>query len=319
MKTDKISVIIPIYNVQDYLSICLNTILEQTYSNLEIICIDDGSTDRSGEICDEYALTDKRFVVHHISNQGVSNARNYALSIMTGDWFAFVDSDDWIDTNYFEVLYHNAIVNNCDISACGFQRNIQYVQKNDTEQNNKKARSVLFYSPLECIHSFICSKDSLQGMTTNKLYRAERYKDITFDINVKVNEDCLYTYNVMQRCEKACLTTAPMYHWFTRIDSASHTKNIKANFTAANVFLYLYKDTLQYNDREVSLKLQVNYISSVLKVLLYAKYKRNNPEILDAKKQCSLWKKDVWCCYNIKNKVKYYIAFYIPWLVKQKK
>ena len=107
-KTPLISVIVPVYKVEPYLRECLDSIVNQSYRNLEIILIDDGSPDRSGEICDEYAANDKRIVVIHQENKGVSEARNAALDIARGDYFQFVDSDDRIEKNTCETALHIA-------------------------------------------------------------------------------------------------------------------------------------------------------------------------------------------------------------------
>lgn len=107
MKDDLISVIVPVYNVEKYLHKCINSILNQTYKNLEIILIDDGSTDNSGKICDEYALKDNRIKVIHKENGGLSSARNAGLDICSGDYIGFVDSDDYIAEDMYEYLYVN--------------------------------------------------------------------------------------------------------------------------------------------------------------------------------------------------------------------
>ena len=101
---DKISVIVPVYNVEEYITKCLSSIANQTHTNLEIICVDDGSTDGSGLICDEFAKADARFVVVHKQNEGVAVARNVALELATGDYIGFVDSDDWIEPVMYETL-----------------------------------------------------------------------------------------------------------------------------------------------------------------------------------------------------------------------
>ena len=101
IEKEKISVIIPVYNVEKYLKRCLDSVINQTYKNLEIILVDDGSTDNSGKICDEYAKNDKRIIVIHKENGGVSVARNIGLDICTGDYVNFIDSDDWIDLKFF--------------------------------------------------------------------------------------------------------------------------------------------------------------------------------------------------------------------------
>ena len=124
MKTPngKISVVLAIYNVAPYLRQCLNSIVNQTYRNLEIICVDDGSTDESGAICDEYAARDDRMVVIHQKNQGVSSARNRALSQITGQYVYFTDSDDWLELDMLETLHammdedHSVQITQCAVS-----------------------------------------------------------------------------------------------------------------------------------------------------------------------------------------------------------
>lgn len=315
MQNEKISIIIPVFNTQGYIRNCLDSVISQTYTNLEIICVDDGSTDESGQICESYAQTDNRVRVYHIENAGVSNARNIALSKVTGEWYSFIDSDDWINPSYIEILYKNAIENNCEISACDFQRD-DTISTIEQDINFGNANNLIFDSTKKCIHSFICSTDSLYGMVWNKIYKTCKFKDIKFDTEVKVNEDCLYTYAIMKRCKRACLSSLRLYHWFIRNESSCHTKKIDADFTAANVFKLLYNDTLCYQDSEISHKLQLNYIHAVMKVLLYANYMSKEPEIKVAKKQCQLWKKDIWKLMHIKSKVKYYIALYVPYLFR---
>ena len=105
---DKISIIIPVYHVQEYIGRCLESILLQTYSNFEVLCVEDGPGDKSGEICERYGRQDNRIRVFHLERGGVGYARNYALSRMEGEWFAFLDGDDWIEPEYLEILYRNA-------------------------------------------------------------------------------------------------------------------------------------------------------------------------------------------------------------------
>lgn len=116
-----ISIIVPVYNVEQYLDDCLISIINQTYKNLEIILIDDGSTDKSGKICDEYAKKDSRIIVIHKENGGVSSARNAGLRIAKGAYIGFVDPDDWIAEDMYEVLYSNAKKYDADVSVCKYK------------------------------------------------------------------------------------------------------------------------------------------------------------------------------------------------------
>lgn len=300
----KISVIIPIYNAQDYLERCLDSILAQTYPYYEVICIDDGSWDDSGVICDRYAKEDMRIRVFHIENGGVSAARNYGLSVMEGEWFAFVDADDWLEPEFFETLYLIAEENACDIVACNFRRDTEYVIGCEAGEN----RIVTLHSSEQCIRNFIGNKDSMQGMVWNKLYKAEVCRHVTFNTGIKINEDCLYTYDVMSICKKACYITLPLYHWYQRSDSACHSKTTDADFSPANVFLELYDKTLEYQDCEVQRVLQKNYVMSVIKILLYSKYKSNDVEVKKARAKSKEWRGDIWGKLSVKEKIKYVLA-----------
>ena len=115
--TEKITVIVPVYNVENYLNKCLDSLINQTYKNLEIIVINDGSTDNSGTICQEYAQKDNRIVYIEKENGGLSDARNAGLDRMTGSYVTFVDSDDWIEQDYVEVLYNKLTEHQADVSV----------------------------------------------------------------------------------------------------------------------------------------------------------------------------------------------------------
>jgi len=303
---EKISIIIPVYNVQPYIKICFDSILAQSYTNFEVICIDDGSTDESGKICDFYHEKDNRITVYHIENHGVSHARNYGLSLMSGTWFCFVDPDDWIEPNYIERMYQLALEKQCDVVACCVDKTYEFVM--GTEGNNEQI--FLFNSSKECIKNYICSKNSMHGISCNKLYSSNKFKDIRFNETLKVNEDCIFIYEIMSKCNRACLTSLKLYHWYIRPDSACHRKAKVADFSAANVFLKLY-DKVQGDGMDEALKvLRKNYISSVVQVLLYAKYERKDAEVVLAKKRCKEWKKEVWNRFNAKQKLKYWYAIY---------
>lgn len=303
---EKISILVPVYNVQDYLERCLDSILAQTYTEFEIICVNDGSTDGSRDILERYQKKDARINVLHIENHGVSYARNLALSVMTGAWFCFADSDDWLEPEYLSTLYRVAKENDADIAACFFQKNTEYT----TGIPAGREGLIVLDSPQQCIHNFICGKNSMHGMIWNKLYKAELFKDIRFNPSIKVNEDCIYTYEIMQHCKKACITKVPLYHWFIRMDSACHTRQKVVDFGAANVFMSLYEKTLELKDDEVTRVLKKNYINAVVRVLLHAKYKKGNSEVSEAKKQCKEWRKSVWPVLNKRDKGKYILVFY---------
>ena len=138
MKEELISVIVPIYNVEQYLEKCIESIISQTYKNLQIILIDDGSNDKSGKICNKYAEKDKRVVVIHKENAGVSEARNTGLDNAKGEWITFVDADDWIEEEYCQRLYNLVIETNSDVALCGYNRVVGTKKENKLCRNNRK-------------------------------------------------------------------------------------------------------------------------------------------------------------------------------------
>ena len=137
---DLISIIIPVYRVEKYLEECLNSVINQTYANLEIILIDDGSPDRCGQICDEYAKKDERIEVIHQENQGVSNARNHGIEMAKGKYITFIDSDDYLEQDYIKYLYDEITKFNADISICG---TIDIDEKNNILKRSKKFEKTL--------------------------------------------------------------------------------------------------------------------------------------------------------------------------------
>ena len=156
---DKISVIVPVYNVEPYLIKCVESILSQTHHNLEVILIDDGSTDNSGNICDEFQKKDNRVVVIHQVNKGQAVARNVGLDIATGDWIAFLDSDDWINAQMYEILLSLAIKYDADISTCYTQ---PFYLGQDIKCNDTK----------ECI-SILSTDEIIEGLLTQDKVRFE--------------------------------------------------------------------------------------------------------------------------------------------------
>lgn len=140
--TPKISCIVPVYNVEKYLRRCVDSILNQTFTDFELILVDDGSLDNSPAICDEYAVKDSRIKVIHKVNGGVSSARNVGLDVAKGEWICFVDSDDLIEADYMQKMYEAAINNNSDFIMCGIQQIAGY----ETLKNNykKKIKKIQF-------------------------------------------------------------------------------------------------------------------------------------------------------------------------------
>ena len=171
-----ISVIVPVYNVEKYLEKCIDSILSQTFKNFEIILVDDGSTDSCGIICDEYERLDNRVKVIHKINGGLSSARNSGLEIASGEYVAFVDSDDWIDKNMYQELYNEAKKNNADIVQCKF---IKAKDENVSIYNNE-FNEVEVIGNLDALCNLYNERCIETVVTWNKLYKRYLFNDIVF-------------------------------------------------------------------------------------------------------------------------------------------
>ena len=213
-KNTFLSIITPVYNVAEYLSTCIQSILVQTYSNIELILVDDGSTDGSGEICDEWASRDKRIRVIHQKNRGVSSARNMGLMKSKGTIIGFVDSDDWIEPEMYEKMI-NAL-GDADMIACGY---VDYVRGLD-KPILKGMQSVGNCSFEKAIIQMY-RKDGFFTSIWNKLYKREILYDVKFDESIKVGEDELWLISVMKNGCNFGFLPEPLYHYRLRTDSVS--------------------------------------------------------------------------------------------------
>lgn len=219
MKLDEkplISIIVPVYNVEPYLRKCLDSIVNQTYGNLEILIIDDGSTDNSGKISDEYK-TDERVKVFHTENRGLSAARNKGLDEATGDWIGFVDSDDWIEPDMYEELLKNALVTDADVAECGI-----YIKYPDRTERHLRRDTVM--SNREAIRALL--DEELSENAWNKLWKNKCFKSIRFPEG-RIFEDIATTYKIYKEINSLSSMKAEKYHYEQRCDSLSRQRTIK--------------------------------------------------------------------------------------------
>lgn len=198
-----ISIIVPVYQVEEYLPQCIESILDQTYTNLEIILVDDGSKDKSGQLCDEYAKREQRIRVIHKQNGGVSSARNAGLTIASGEYIGFVDSDDWIEPEMYEALY-NAMEYNTNIAVCNYY--YDDVGKERMVMCGKEGK-LNTCSALEMLVS-----DETPNYAWNKLYHKEIFKRIVFPQGKKF-EDVAVMYLLFEKAETVCFVNKSLYHY----------------------------------------------------------------------------------------------------------
>ena len=214
-KNPKVSIIIPVYNIAPYLERCLESVKCQTYKDLQIIIIDDGSTDQTGLIADSFAEKDKRFHVIHKENRGVSAARKTGLEQAVGEYTGFVDGDDYIEPEMYEKLVGLAVEYDADIAHCGYQ--MVFPDRVDLYHGTKQLKVQDTYTGV---------KDLLEGTLiepglVNKIYRHKLLEDVEYNENIVINEDLLLNYFLFHRSEKAVFTDVPYYHYMVRKNSAS--------------------------------------------------------------------------------------------------
>ena len=210
-----ISVIVPVYKVKRYLHQCIDSILSQTYHDLEILLIDDGSPDKCGEICEEYAKKDNRIRVFHTENRGLSAARNLGLREAKGEYIGFVDSDDWIEPDMYELLLRRLQETGTGISACGVRKDFQNRRFDysiyDTVFSGTDSIRELFYG--------------FSGGVWNKLYKKDCWKDICFPEN-HTFEDCATIYKVFLIADSVSCIPKVLYHYRMRNGSIVHTRSM---------------------------------------------------------------------------------------------
>ena len=233
-----ISVIVPVYNTEKYLARCLDSLLNQTYRDLEIIVIDDGSKDGSPAICDAYAQKDARIRVIHKTNAGVSAARNDGLAVVSGEYVTFMDSDDYIDKTMYETL-HRLITQTADvdIAVCGTKRELS----NGAFTSYYEGQEELVFSQREAIVNLL-SNTYYCCSVCDKLIRRETVSDIRFDVAKKHNEDLLFLYEVMKRANRVVFSPTPLYYYCLNASSATHAAFGIDQMAIIDVSEYIYQD-----------------------------------------------------------------------------
>ncbi len=235
----KVSIIIPIYNTEKYLKTCLDSILGQTYENLEIILVDDGSADNSGKIIDDYAKKDRRIKAIHQKNQGQSAARNNGLKEATGDYIGFIDSDDKIDPTFVEKLLAPYQNKNTALTVCG----IHYNRLKTATEEDAYISELRPKTPRESKEAYILRLLALDGRlysSVNKLYRASIAKTLSFDVSLKFGEDTRFVLNYLKKtANKIEFILEPLYVY----NFGTETSTVKKTSTSwenwQNLYLFL--------------------------------------------------------------------------------
>lgn len=268
----KLSIIVPVYNVAEYLERCLNSLINQTLNEIEIICVNDGSTDNSLCILEKFAELDKRIKIINQKNKGLSGARNTGIKLVQGEYFGFLDSDDWVDLDYFEKLYKRAKNCDADISLGDFIRKGKFKHKirlklNKEEEfvgDNEKFYGSQFYH-------FPC--------VWNKIYKTSKFNDLRFIEGIYF-EDGPYTIQALHRANKVVTCCNTYLYYFVNPNSIVKTLNKKKEqdmYNSSKFILNYIKDNMQIQDKGIyyetfAQKLWRIKLYSTVENLYYKKY-----------------------------------------------
>ena len=318
MQEAKVSVIVPVYNVEKYISRCVDSILNQTYANIEVILVDDGSPDSCGEILDGYALKDQRVKVIHQNNAGQSKARNEAIKIATGEYYCFVDSDDYMHENQIQRLIELLYDYNADISMthfCDFSGD--RVSLTDLKENvgntgmSIGTPDIAKLSNIDCIRNMHMVSDELYVVMWGKLFKKELFDGIIFPEG-RICEDLAILYKLFDRAKTIVYSKEVLYYYF-RDNLNSSTYVIKDKF---------YTDVFMALDEEISYMSQkheelVNYPRKTYMYWLFDYYcKLSKSKENKNRAKC----KDLYCKYkqlfreskNLKKEKFYTFFYYMP-------
>lgn len=244
MKKHLVSIVVPVYNVEKYLNRCVDSIINQSYNNIEILLVDDGSTDSSGKLCDDYLKKDSRIKVIHKQNGGLSDARNFGIDKSTGDYLCFIDSDDWIEKDMIMNLFNSIINEKSDISICRRYR---------VYDNQEKIVESFQTFPKSCVFNNIAGLNYLMSFcgydmsVCDKMFKSSLFSDVRFPFG-KTCEDSFTTYKLFAKANKISYIDKPLYNYYYRVNSITRNKDVNETvITAANEQFMFIKDNYPEN------------------------------------------------------------------------
>lgn len=268
---EKVTLIVPVYNVEDYLDRCMDSVLGQTYENLEIILVDDGSTDNSGKMCDEYKAKDSRIHVIHQKNAGLSAARNVALDIMAGEYVMFIDSDDKVDKRIVEHLLGDMHKYKCDIVECGI-----YDVYGNKIMEKKLPEKTKAYTVEEALSMDIGAMGGAVSACA-KLYKRSIFSTVRYREG-KIGEDGYAIVDVLSQAESIVIDNRPMYYYYHRRNSITTNTFTKANLDNIQAYKYNLKQVKHKFPSVVPIvifRLDWCYLIAVDRILMSNDWKTN--------------------------------------------
>lgn len=271
-----ISVIIPIFNVEDYLSHCITSVQNQTYSNLEIILVDDGSTDSCPSLCDNFAQNDARIKVIHKANGGLSSARNAGLDVMAGDLVAFVDSDDYVHPEYIHRLYKILSDSGSGVAICNFRK--IYSNKDSFKYPAITCGEYKTIDYKKALEEYVGFNSVLYVLTWNKLYKSQVFNELRFPEG-KISEDFYVSFKALHLGGTVAITSDQLYYYYLRKGSIIHSKDNVSDYNMEALDDFdAYTEKLGINLKDKSLFIRCNSVMEDY----WAAYKNKNKPRMEA-------------------------------------
>lgn len=252
----EISIIVPVYNVEQYLARCVKSLINQTFSNIEIILVNDGSQDYSPDICEEYANTDARIKVVHKANGGLSSARNAGLDVATGRFIGFVDSDDWVSHDMYEYLYNLIWEYNCDIAKC---ESLTVRDSDSIESYIDHEEKIQLMTSNDAIRRLIETSKMLS--VCNRIYKRELFNNVRFPEG-KINEDFVSSYHLFSRSNSIVVSNKQKYFHYLRHGSITKSGLSEADFDYLDACDEILRLVSQHNREFIFIAKQRRYRAS---------------------------------------------------------
>lgn len=269
-----ISVIVPVYKAEAYLKKCVDSIINQTYKNLEIILIDDGSPDSCPQMCDDFAKLDERIVVIHKENGGLSSARNAGIDVARGDYIGFIDSDDYIRPEMYERLY-TSLINTCaDLCICSCQRVNEF---GENISNNSPIKDEVLTRE-QCFSKIFLSNGWYYVTAPMKLYKRELFAGLRFK-NGKLHEDEFFIHHLIGKCDIIATISDELYMYLQRDGSIMHTLSPKNYLCIIDAYIDRHQYFKQHKYKDFAKKSLISAYSYIVRFINSGTYKEHRIEL----------------------------------------
>lgn len=304
-----ISIIVPVYNSEVYLKKCLDSLINQTYKNIEIVIVDDGSSDNSNNICNQYAKKNTKISITRTENHGVSHARNIGIDKCKGKYIVFVDSDDYISNDMIEKLHNVVVKEKADIAMCDIVKvDEKYNQIFETKNKDKKilSNSEYMYNIFDFDYSY--------GYPINKIYIKELFKKVKFNENVHFMEDFTFVCDIINNSKKIVYIPDKMYYYLQRKDSAIHSNFNEKWLSRIDTQKYIIDNYLGMFSEKCKHLFLYDYIMMILSTYAYKKTMnfqvKKNEYYSEIKKYYTMLLKSKYL--NFYSKIKLLLKYWLP-------